>query len=335
MDPLSQGTLGAIAPQLIISRKRLGVAALFGLFAGIAPDLDVLIRSEEDPLMVLEYHRQFTHSLIFIPLGGLIIGFLMYWLFGRRWGINFKLSWLICSIGLGTHGLLDACTSYGTVMFWPFSEIRVAWSIISIVDPLFTLPILLFLIFAIIRKSKLLVYMGIFWVIAYLLLATYNRNTALEMVTEIAEERGHKTKKLDVKPSFANIWVWKTIYEYKNIFYVDAVHAGPKRVVFKGSSTPKLNINRDLPWLSMDSQQAKDIERFKWFSMGYVAIEANRPLHIGDIRYSALPEKIASLWSIKLDRNASPDQHIKYVTHRNFRKTNMARLWQMIVSGWN
>ena len=104
---------------------------------------------------------------------------------------------------------------------------------------------------------------------------------------------------------------------------------------FSGSSTPKLNINRDLPWLSMDSQQAKDIERFRWFSMGYIAIEANRPLHIGDIRYSALPEKIASLWSIKLDRNAPPDQHIKYVTHRNFRKTNMVRLWHMIASGWN
>lgn len=66
MDPVSQGTLGAVFAQTQGSAKYLGKAALIGALAGMAPDLDVLIRSNEDPLLFLEFHRQFTHSLLFI-----------------------------------------------------------------------------------------------------------------------------------------------------------------------------------------------------------------------------------------------------------------------------
>ncbi len=64
MDPLSQGVLGASASQSIASepgKQRLSL--LVGLLAGMAPDLDVLIRSAEDPLLFLDFHRQFTNSL--------------------------------------------------------------------------------------------------------------------------------------------------------------------------------------------------------------------------------------------------------------------------------
>ena len=48
--------------------------------------------------------------------------------------------------GYATHGLLDACTSYGTVLFWPFSNERLTWNNISIVDPLLTIPALILLL---------------------------------------------------------------------------------------------------------------------------------------------------------------------------------------------
>ena len=74
MDPLSQGVLGASLPQASSNRQQVAIAGVFGFLAGMAPDLDVLIRSSTDPLLFLEYHRQFTHSLIFIPVGGLLCG---------------------------------------------------------------------------------------------------------------------------------------------------------------------------------------------------------------------------------------------------------------------
>ena len=61
MDPLSQATLGAAAAQSVITKADLARIGLIGALAGMAPDLDVLIQSPTDPLLQLEYHRQFTH----------------------------------------------------------------------------------------------------------------------------------------------------------------------------------------------------------------------------------------------------------------------------------
>ncbi len=69
MDPVTQGALGAALPQATTNKTRVGIAGVLGFVSGMAADLDVLIRSETDPLMFLEYHRQFTHALIFIPVG--------------------------------------------------------------------------------------------------------------------------------------------------------------------------------------------------------------------------------------------------------------------------
>src|SRR5690606_29471703 len=51
-----------------------------GALGGMAPDLDVIIRSASDPLLALEYHRHFTHSLAFIPIGGLLVAAPFLWL---------------------------------------------------------------------------------------------------------------------------------------------------------------------------------------------------------------------------------------------------------------
>ena len=67
MDPLTQGTFGGIFSQFFSSKKKMVAGTFVGILAGLSPDLDVLINSSEDPLLSLEYHRQFTHSFIFIP----------------------------------------------------------------------------------------------------------------------------------------------------------------------------------------------------------------------------------------------------------------------------
>ena len=71
MDPLTQATLGAAAAQ-VSKPKRFVAATLVGAVGGALPDVDILIRSSSDPLLSLEYHRHFTHSLAFIPIGGAI-----------------------------------------------------------------------------------------------------------------------------------------------------------------------------------------------------------------------------------------------------------------------
>jgi len=334
VDPLTQGVLGAALPQGTAATKDfVAIAGILGFLAGLSADLDVLIRSSSDPLLFLEYHRQFTHSLIFIPVGGLLCALLLHPLLGKRRKLHFRQTLLFCSLGYATHALLDACTSYGTMLFWPFSEVRIAWNTISIIDPLFTLPMLVLIVWASIKKRPVLSRFALLWGFTYMGLGLWQRDQAMEMGYQIAMDRGHSPLRLEVKPSFANILVWKTVYETQSTFYVDAVRATLSPAVFPGSSLGKLNLARDLPWLDRDSQQARDIERFKWFSDGYIALDPLHENRIIDIRYSMIPNQMMPLWSIELSPKAPANGHVSYRVHRETVGEPAAHLDAMIF-GW-
>jgi inner membrane protein len=330
MDPFTQGVLGAALPQAAARKPQIRVAGAFGFLAGMAADLDVFIRSATDPLAVLEYHRHFTHSLIFIPLGGLLCAGVFHALWGRRRAFSFWQTYLFCTLGYATHALLDAATSYGTMLFWPFSDARVSGSIVAVIDPLFTVPLAALVGVSAFKKNPLFARLGLAWGAFYLALATAQHFAALGMGREIAAARGHSPLRLEVKPSFGNILVWKTIYETAEDFHVDAVRAGIAPKVFEGVSLPKLNVARDFPWVDPASQQARDIERFSWFSQGFVARDPDRPHRVIDVRYSFVPNDIAALWSIELTEGAAPAAHAMYRTHRDDARQGLGVLWDMI-----
>lgn len=330
MDPVTQGALGASLPQSFASAKNAAHAGVLGFLAGMAADLDVLIRSSSDPLLFLEYHRQFTHSLIFIPVGGALCALILHYLIGRRRGLSWQQSWLYCTAGYATHALLDACTTYGTMLFWPFSDTRVAWNTISIVDPLFTLPLLLGVLASARTKRAVYVRFALLWAVVYMSLGLVQRNNAVDMGQVLAAERGHTPLRLEAKPSIGNILVWKIVYETPHKFYVDAVRAGIAPRVFPGAAVDKLNIARDMPWLHSDSQQARDIERFRWFSNRYLARDPLHPNRVIDIRYSFVPNEIDPLWSLELLPGASRETHALYRVHRDGDDGRTGRVWEML-----
>lgn len=330
MDPLTQGVLGAALPQAASAKRYVGSAGLLGFLAGMSADLDVLIRSGTDPLLFLEYHRQFTHSLVFIPVGGMLCALLLHLVLGRRRGLVFRQSWLFCTLGYATHALLDACTTYGTMLFWPFSDERIAWNTISIIDPLFTVPLLLGVVLAAKRRTPLYARLALVWALGYMELGLWQRNVAVDMGHALAEQRGHAPLRLEAKPSFGNILVWKIVYETEERFFVDAVRAGLSPRVFGGSSVQKLDVDRDIPWLERSSQQARDIERFRWFSNGYIARDPVYKNRVIDIRYSMLPDEVAPLWSIELHPGAAWDEHASYLVHRDAGTGRVARMWSML-----
>jgi inner membrane protein len=315
MDPLTQGTIGAVLPQAL-GKKNLGIVALLGFLSGMAPDLDILIRSSTDPLLSLEYHRQFTHSLIFIPFGGLICALFLFVVLKKISPFNFKKTWLYCTLGYGTHGLIDSCTSYGTLLFWPFSDMRIAWNNISIIDPLFTLPLISLIVLATIKKKIIYSKIALAWAVTYLTLGVYLHNVAINVGKEIAEQRGHIVKRIKAKPSFGNLILWKTIYETDNQFYVDATNLLFNKII-PGESIKKLNLKKDFPWLEKESQQYKDVDRFKWFSNDFLAVNPQNKNQIIDIRYSGIPNEIGGLWGVQLNPNKHNQEHVEFVSMRS------------------
>ena len=314
MDPLSQGTVGAAFAQSAANKNNIFKIGFIGFLAGLTPDLDVLIQSSTDPILSLEYHRQFTHSLFFIPFGSLIVALLIFPLVKRS--MSLKTVYFASLLGYATHGLLDACTSYGTQLFWPFSNERVSWNNISIVDPLFTIPVLILVVIAIRTKKKIFSFFGIGWIIFYLSIGFVQYERALSAAIELATKRGHNAERLTLKPSIGNLILWKSIYKHKETFYVDAIRTVQSSTWCLGETIRVFDYKYHLPDLDKESQQKKDIERFRWFSQDYLGYDKEKKI-VADVRYSMIPNQIAPMWGLTIDDQRGINEHATWWTSRD------------------
>ena len=329
MDPLSQAAIGAAAAQSGSNSSTLRCALWIGALAGMAPDLDVFIQSDTDPLLALEYHRQFTHSLLFIPFGALFCALAFYPIAKKH--LAFKTVWLFAALGFGTHGLLDACTTYGTQLLWPLTDTRFAWHNVSVIDPLFTLPLLILLVMSAIRRQPMIAVYGLCWGISYLGFGLVQHQRALSAAEQLVSHRQHDPIRLEVKPGFANLLVWKALYEYNGRYYVDAIRAGVTPTYFPGESAPKFSLAKNFPSLNSDSQQARDIERFRWFSDGWLTIDSTDYSLIVDMRYSQLPNAIKGLWGVRIQPDAAAEQHVEWAVQRETGAKELAAFWQQLI----
>ena len=331
MDPLSQGTVGAAFAQSVANKNNIFKISVIGFLAGLAPDLDILIKSPTDPILFLEYHRQFTHSLFFIPFGSLIVALILFPFV--KSSMSMKTVYYASLLGYATHGLLDTCTSYGTQLFWPFSNERVTWNNISIVDPLFTIPVVILVVIAIKTNKKIFSFFSIGWIIFYLSLGFIQYERALLAAVELAQVRGHSPERLTLKPSFGNLILWKSIYQHKETFYVDAIRAAQSSTWCTGESIRVFDYQYHLPDLEKESQQKKDIERFRWFSQDYLGYDKERNI-VTDVRYSMIPNQIAPMWGLVIDEQRGVNDHAIWWTSRSLDQSQID-LFKNMLKGRN
>ena len=330
MDPLAQGLAGAaLAGSGARDDKETRRALFVGFAAGLLPDLDVFIRSAEDPLLRLEFHRQFTHSLIFIPLGGLLAA-AVFWPFLRK-KTSFRRIWLLASLGYGTHGLIDACTSYGTYLLWPFSDMRVAWNNVAIVDPIFSFALILLLGLAFLRRKPRLARQGLCFGLAWLFLGVVQRERVESEARQLAEVRGHSVERIVVKPSIFNNLLWRSTYLSGGAIHADAlrlhVFSGP--TLYEGGSVPLLDWPALQSAYGIDSRAYRDAKRFAHFSDGFVALKPDDPNVIGDFRYALLPNTLDPVWGIRLNPE-KPNGPIRFENFRQMDEATWEAFWNML-----
>ena len=327
MDPVSQGAVGAAFAQSAAKKENIILIGFIGFLAGLAPDLDVLIRSEDDPILFLEYHRQFSHSLFFIPIGSFFVALFIFPFV--RGLMSLRMVYIASFLGYATHGLLDACTSYGTQLFWPFSDQRVTWNNISIVDPIFTVPIVILLAIAITKRKRIFSFIAIGWITFYLSLGFIQYERTLSAAMDLANSRGHNAERMTLKPSFGNLILWKSIYQHEETYYVDAIRTVRSSTWCLGESIGMFDYQYHLPNLDKDSQQAKDIERFRWFSQDYLGYDDKNSL-VTDIRYSMIPNQIAPMWGLVIDTEQSIDDHATWWTSRSLDQSQLDLFKEML-----
>lgn len=328
MDPVTHALVGAAAARVAVAKPLANAALLPGALAALLPDADALVRSAGDPLLYAEFHRHFTHSLAFIPIGGLIAA--VPWCLQAKRRTQWKAYLAAATVGYATHGVLDAATTWGTRLLWPFSDARVAWNWIAIVDPVFTAIVLVGVAVAFWRRSAVPAAVALALCIAYLGAGAMQNARARDAQARVAASRGHVVERAAVLPGFGNNVVWRSLYEAGGTLHMDRV-----RVPWWGAPTWRPGYDaaplheRDLPAeVSSNPRLRRDFHRFATFANGWVARAAGEPDLIGDARYSSADDRFEPVWSIRVQpRGVSP---IAWVDRSGQRRVDPAALWREV-----
>lgn len=328
MDLLTHGLVGAALGQSAAPREEARVAAGVGFLAGMLADADALITSSSDALLVLEYHRHFTHALAFIPIGGLIAAAAL-WPFLRR-RLAFPRLYLYALLGYALAGALDACTSYGTHLLWPFSDQRHALSIIAVVDPLMTLAVGIPLAMGVLRRRPNAARLGLTLGVCYLAVGYLQHERAESAALALARERGHDARQALVKPTLGNLLLWRSTYVEGGRIHADGIRVASGTRTYPGESAALFDPVRDMPWAPPDSPARVQAERFAALSDGYVARHPHRSRMLGDARYAMLPTSVEPLWGIVFEAER-PDARAELVTDRTLTPEMRRRFLNMLL----
>jgi inner membrane protein len=213
MDSLSQIGLGAAVGVAVMGRRTaVWKAALWGAVAGTLPDLDVLI-DHGDPIRNMVLHRAETHApfwltLFSLPFGAAVARLSGEWSQWRRW-------WLAMWLVLVTHPLLDAMTVYGTQLALPFSDHPFGVGSIFIIDPLYTLPLLLGTGWALARRGQggalAANAAGLALSTAYLAWSVAAQLHVQQLARASLAEQGIAVQRLLVTPAPLNTLLWRVV----------------------------------------------------------------------------------------------------------------------------
>lgn len=283
MDSFTQIVLGAAVGEAALGRRVGNKAMLYGAIAGTIPDLDVLSGYFVDTVTALEIHRGLTHSLLFAVLGGLFFGwFVSLWEKRANWK---QWSWLFF-LGFITHSWLDAHTSWGTQIFWPFGY-QISFRNIFVIDPLYTIPFAVFLWLAWRSPAgsiKRLRYnwWGIGISSAYMLLTIILKFVTYDKFIKALEQQNITYTSVQTKPSPMNTILWTANVETEDAFLIgDYSFFDTEPIVFY--SHPK---NHEL--LS-DLKDNKDVQRLiKVTENKYTVSEKQGDLYLNDLRFGMI-----------------------------------------------
>lgn len=310
MDLLTHALIGAGAGAATQRPADMRLGGLAGAVAALVVDLDYFIGSAQDPLLQIEFHRHFSHSLLFIPIGAALAALLLWPLLGRRLGA--RRLYLATLAGYATHSMVDVCTSYGVHLFWPFTDQRVALDLISVIDPVFTLAIAIPLILALSRRQRRGLAMMLVSAIAYLGFAAWQQQQATAVATQVAAERGHEPENLLLRPAFGNTLLWRSTYRHQDRWYIDAVRPGvlAEPAVARGAIVTAFDRDRHLPDIPADSRIGRDIRRLERLADGYLVWwsreRESTTGRLGDIRFSSVPTGGRPMWGLEFNP-AEPD----------------------------
>lgn len=221
MDSLSQIVLGAATFALVKDKEIGKKALLYGAILGTIPDLDVLLNPFFTDIQQYAIHRAFSHSIFFLFPLSLIFGI---W-FHKKYKTPY-FGWFWASfLALFTHPLLDICTTYGTRILYPFSKEFYSLNNVFVVDPLYTIWLLIACIVLLILKKdnsfrKKIIATSLTISTLYLVWGLVIRTFIYNEFTEKLNSENILFSKLTVTPTPFNTFYWQVVVKTDGGYYI-------------------------------------------------------------------------------------------------------------------
>jgi len=264
MDSITQAVLGAAIGQSMLGNKIQKKGLILGAIIATIPDLDVILYLFYDSYEMLSIHRGISHSILFSFIGAFLITYLL-----SKWKLTKHISFLylmlfswLCLI---THNLLDSFTAYGTQLFLPFNNNRVSFDSINVVDPLYTIPLIIGLILCIRKNKPKLNHYGLLFSSLYLIFTLINKQHVESQFSSIfSSDKIEYNSLLTIPVGVANI-NWYGVSKSVDSIYMR------KYSIFNTEYYETFSFPINEKYLNeVDKEVA---EKMRWFSKGFYTVE--------------------------------------------------------------
>jgi inner membrane protein len=288
MDSLTHIVLGAAIGEVTLGEKLGNKASVYGALLGTIPDLDVFVTPFLNPVSSLFFHRGFSHSILFMLIISLIAGWLLSKI-EKKQPIDIKYWLLFALLPMLSHISIDCFNTYGTAILEPFSNVRVAYDSMAIIDFIFLLPLTVAVILTLFfqrqnRLRRIITWIGIGVSAIYFCFTIINKISVEKKVKDQLFAQNIKFSKLLTTPVPLSNFLWLIVAENETGYNIGYFCNFDKAEDIKFRYLPR---NQELLGYLAETEDVKDIIRF---TKGFYTVErdSNRNLYIYDLRYGSL-----------------------------------------------
>jgi inner membrane protein len=285
MDSLTHIVLGAATGQVIMGNKVGNKALFWGAIAGSLPDFDTIITPLLQPVEALFFHRGPSHSILFAIIAAPIMGLLATKIHRDK---NFRQWTLMSLIAILMHSTIDIFNTYGTALLLPFSNTRLAFDSIGIIDIMFLIPIVILLIIILFKPIESPVRSKLSWGILlfaslFVGLSVVNKVHIERRVTAQLKEQGVNFYRIKTAPLPLTNFFWLAVAEDSTGYHYGYIsNFDQKSIEFK-----YINRNEKLLGEFSKHNKIKDLIRF---TDGFYKVDQKEDgsLWLYDLRFGSM-----------------------------------------------
>jgi len=330
MDSLTQIVLGSTVAALAVPPAHRRRALVAGALLGTLPDLDTLLLNGADPVTSMTEHRGASHSLLVLPFVGLVIWAMLRW----RWSPvrDAAPRWFAAiQLALITHPLLDSLTVYGTQLLWPLPHAPVMWPIVWIVDPAYTLPLLLGCVVATVcgsaAKARRWLWVGLLISSGYLLWAHAAKTLVDRDARTALAALGHDVVPMFSVPLPLSTLVWQVVAMTPQGYLIGerSLIADRKPIQFRFYPS-------DTTALAQARTTIPAVARLHWFNHGFMKASVDQAgrLVVADLRMGVEPDYIFQFVVAQQDAEQWRPVAVERIRTPAFTLAQLRGVWQRL-----